>query len=450
MPETTVRPSLAELEATLHDQAQVVTLIQEGRFGDFVRDYVAARQESDTSIETQVREQTERVLGEWLRNQGNAVRRVNLDPAQPVAGRHARRQGLNSRRAPGARVDQVLAEHDLEMEDYLRSIWYRNQVPQAVELRDKLTGIRNDYGSTVPADGGFLIPETLRSELLSVALETAIVRPRARVIPMDSLRVPFPTIDDSSHATSVYGGMIGYWTEESGALTESQASFGRVVLDAKKLTGYSEVPNELFQDAIGSFAALVEQLWPEAIAYFEDDAFINGSGVGEPLGYLNGGSLITVTQAGGTPDIVFEDVATMFSRMLPGSIQRAVWIAAIDTFPTLAQMELSSGSPAVWLNNGIAGGPPMTILGRPVIFTEKVPAVTNANQLSLVDFGYYLLGDRQAMQFETSPHYKFANDQTAVRIIERVDGRPWLASAITPRNGGATLSPFVALGATQA
>ena len=45
----------------------------------------------------------------------------------------------------------------------------------------------------------------------------------------------------------------------------------------------------------------------------------------------------------------------------------------------------------------------------------------------------------------TSPHYKFGNDVTSYRVIERLDGRPWLQSAITPKNNGSTLSPFVQL-----
>jgi HK97 family phage major capsid protein len=133
--------------------------------------------------------------------------------------------------------------------------------------------------------------------------------------------------------------------------------------------------------------------------------------------------------------------------MLPSSLDQAVWVASIDTFPTLASMELSNGSPATWVNN-LSEGPPMTLLGRPVIFTEKVPGSGSAGQLAFVDFGYYLIGDRQVMQASSSPHYKFANDKTAFRIIERVDGRPWLQSPITPKNNTATLSPFVELGAS--
>src|SRR5690606_6180519 len=131
-------------------------------------------------------------------------------------------------------------------------------------------------------------------------------------------------------------------------------------------------------------------------------------------------------------------------RMLPSSLANAVWIASIDTFPELATMALSvgTGGSAVWLNNG-ADGPPMTILGRPVIFTEKAETLGTAGDLNFVDLGYYLVGDRQVMQAMSSPHYKFASDKTAYRIVQRVDGRPWIQSAITPKNGGSSLSPFV-------
>jgi len=87
----------------------------------------------------------------------------------------------------------------------------------------------------------------------------------------------------------------------------------------------------------------------------------------------------------------------------------------------------------------------MTILGRPVIFTEKVPKLGVTGALSFVDFGFYLIGDRQVMSAMSSPHFKFQNDVTAYRIVERLDGRPWLQSAITPRNTSATLSAYVTL-----
>jgi HK97 family phage major capsid protein len=284
--------------------------------------------------------------------------------------------------------------------------------------------------------------------MLRVALEKALVRGRARVVPMETLTVPFPMIDTTSNASNIYGGVTAYWTEEAASLTDSSPTFGRVKLEAKKLTAYSEIPNELFSDSIISLEMFINEIFPEAIAWFEDLAFIGGSGVGEPLGFLNATATVNVTKETGqaASTLVWENIVKMYARMLPSSLDSAVWIAHIDTFPELATMALSvgTGGSAIWLNNGVQG-PPMTILGRPVLFTEKVNSVGTAGDINFVDLSYYLIGDRQAIQADTSPHYRFQNDQTTVRFIERVDGRPWIQNAITPNQGSNTLSPFVAL-----
>jgi HK97 family phage major capsid protein len=308
----------------------------------------------------------------------------------------------------------------------------------------------NSLGSNVPADGGFLIPEYLRAELLRIALEKAVVRSRARVIPMETLTLPFPMIDSTSNASNIYGGVAAYWTEEAGTLTDSSPTFGRVKLEAKKLTAYSEVPNELFADSLISLQMLINEIFPEAIAWFEDIAFIGGSGVGEPLGFLNSPAMVSVTKESGqaADTIVWENLVKMYARMLPSSLNSAVWIANLDTFPELATMSLSvgTGGSAIWLTDGVSG-PPMRILGRPVLFTEKMPTLGDAGDIVLADLSHYLIGDRQAIQADTSPHYRFQTDMTSMRFIERVDGRPWLQSAITPQTGSNTLSPFVQLAA---
>ena len=178
-------------------------------------------------------------------------------------------------------------------------------------------------------------------------------------------------------------------------------------------------------------------------------AFINGTGVGEPLGWLRAAAAEVVAQDAlqGADTIVWQNILQMYAQMLPSSLGRAIWIANIDTFPELATMALGvgTGGSAVWLNNGVPG-PPMTILGRPVYFTEKVPSVTEQGCISFIDPGYYLIGDRQTMRAETSAHYRFVNDVTVMRFIQRLDGRPWIESSIEPANGANNLSPFVLLG----
>jgi HK97 family phage major capsid protein len=133
--------------------------------------------------------------------------------------------------------------------------------------------------------------------------------------------------------------------------------------------------------------------------------------------------------------IVWENIVKMYARMLPTSLKNAVWIASIDSFPELATMALSvgTGGGPIWI--GSYGGPngtdvpPMTILGRPVLFTEKVSALGTTGDINFVDLSYYLIGDRQSVEVAASEQAFFQNDVTAYRIIERVDGRPWLQTA---------------------
>lgn len=296
--------------------------------------------------------------------------------------------------------------------------------------------------------GGFLVPEQFVANLLALAIETAIVRPRAFVMPMGAPTVRIPSIRDTSHASNVFGGVQAYWTPESGSITASEPSFSQVALTAAKLVGYTTTSNELLADSAISLEAVITRLFGEAMAYYEDDAFIAGSGAGQPLGILNADALVSVAKETGqaATTIVAENLDKMYSRMLPTSLNKAVWLAHPDTFPQLASLSRSvgTGGSAVWVSN-MAGGPPTTIYGRPVIFTEKCQTLGTVGDIFLVDLSYYIIGDRQGMTMSASPHVRFTNDETVYRFVARLDGKPWVSSALTPRNGSNTISPYVAL-----
>lgn len=421
---------------------------------EFITAYGQKLQGPGTDLHRQVEAEVQRSLAAYLKDKeisgdnADRIKRLNLDPQNrgPVNMLTSHRQATAyNPKAPGTLVDKEFGS----AVEFFASAWHLNTNP---ETRAKMDRIRNAASSVVPADGGFLVPETLRSQLLQMALEMAVVRPRATVIPMESARVPFPAIDVTSHESSVFGAMIAYWGEESAALTDANPKFRRVVLDAKKLTGYSQVPNELLQDSISSFAALIEALWPKALAWFEDVAFMTGSGVGEPLGFIgasNPASIAVDAEGGQAADtITLENILSMYQRMLPASLATAQWYCTPQALRQLFTMALSvgTGGGPVMLTNA-AGPAPMTILGRPLNVTEKCPVLGNRGDIVFADLSYYLVGDRQAMSAMSSQDFRFQNDETAFRIIQRVDGRPWVTNAITPQNGGDTLSPFVELAA---
>ncbi len=314
--------------------------------------------------------------------------------------------------------------------------------------RQKLEEIRDSYSGTVPGDGGFLVPEEFRATLLELALEQSITESRATRIPMTALKLRIPMIDVSTNVGQVYGGMVAYWTEEQAELVESQARFGSVLLEAQKLTGLSGVPNELLRDAPG-MAAFVERSWPNALRFFGDLAFIRGSGVGEPLGWLgaqNTGAVEVAAVNGAENTIKAANIFDMFSRMLPTSLGSAEWFLAHDAMPQIFQLAAADNSPIYMVNGVASNGAPVNILGRPVTMTEKTRKLGTRGDIAFADLSYYLVGDRQQMEMARSEHAQFTKDKTMFRIIRRVDGRPWINSPITPANGStATLSPFVEL-----
>lgn len=459
------------LMEVLSDHAQLNTFfsasaVADGTTKEFLDAYAKHYVKKNPDTQDDLRTQVQSTLFDMIRENGGGskppVDLFNFSTGRPQlspGGTAAISKGkgaLYNKNAPGAAFEASVKEEDRfgSIGEYMQAIREEarpTSTKNRAELLRKLENVRsfqNSFSSEDPGSGGFLIPEIMRSELLQLALEESLVRSRATVIPMSSLRVPVPTVDDTSHATSVFGGVQFYWTEEAASLTESTASFGRVVLDAKKLTGFFKVPNELLADA-PAFSGWFDSRVPAGLAWFEDVAFLTESGVGTPLGVIGAQNpaYVSVTRTTSS-HIKWADIVGMYARMLPTSLPNAVWIASIDSFPEIAQLSLST--PGIWMGGynaaTAADAPPVTIMGRPVYFTEKVTALGSLGDLSFVDLSYYLIGDRQAVSVASSDQFAFQSDQTAYRLIERVDGRPWVQSALTPHNGSSsTLSPYVGI-----
>lgn len=443
-----------ELADYLTDGIRAELANDPAKMADFLGSYANSFVKKHAEAEAEFQAKLEMGLVDLLEKQG-AELTSKFKPGQAVKamrdggikGKANKGQVYNAA-SPAASLDKEFAN----AAEFFQAVWHKNETlknyKDLAAKRARHQEIVNSYGSTVPSDGGFLIPEILRSEIMQLALEESLVRTRATVIPMESLKVPIPAVDETSRVNNIFGGMQFYWTAEGGAGVDSSAKFSQVTLDAKKLFGYSGIPNELLRDA-PAFLGWFGSKFPQGIAWFEDIAFLTGDGVDKPLGVINGAGTSVVNR--GTPStIVYDDIVKMYQAMYPSSAKNAVWIAAHDTFQQLAELTFtpSGGTPVpvmLWQANAV-GAPQYTLLGRPVIFTEKTYKLGTKGDLMFVDLSEYLIGDRQMMQIESSSDYLFGTDKTAYRIIERVDGRPWVQSPITPHNNSTvTVSPYVVL-----
>jgi len=301
------------------------------------------------------------------------------------------------------------------------------------------------------AQGGYAVPSEFRDTILKNALESAIVKPRATVIPMATSSVKIPYVNETSQASNVYGGVAIYRGTEGGQITASNPTFGQVELSLHKVTGLVYVSSELLEDSPVSMEPLLTAMFAEAISFQEDDDYINGTGAGMPLGILGAPCTITVDAEGGqaADTIQWANIIKMWSRLHPRSANRAVWLANPDTFPQLATMSQTVGTsevPVYLPANGAADAPYGTLMGRPLILTKKCQTLGDRGDIVLADFSQYLVGTKaRGLSVAQSIHLRFDYDQTAFRFTLRYDGQPWWPAPLTPKYSTATLSPFVTL-----
>lgn len=306
------------------------------------------------------------------------------------------------------------------------------------------------------SDGGFLVPGQLVTEILEMAFQTAKLASLVRTIPMLSNNLTVAGWGTHSHVDNKYGGVRGYWEGETDSATPQGAKAREISFKAKKNFVLVRCSNELLSDAPGASEQL-GLVMSEAIGIDIEQAILDGNGVSRPLGILQSPACITVTkESGQTADtIVYENLAGMLSRLHPASHGRAIWIISQTTLKQLLAVFMPISDVSYGGSNGIVGGQPLiqpaangtfTLLGRPVILSEHSPVLGDAGDIALVDPQQYLLAVRPSLGIETSMHIYFDSDETAFRLINRLDGAPRWAAPITPATGSETCSPFVRLG----
>lgn len=294
----------------------------------------------------------------------------------------------------------------------------------------------------VGSEGGYMVPNQFRDQMLSVTPQDAIFRPRCSVIPAgdppDS-SITMPALDQTAGA-NMYGGVTVYPVAEGGTLTETSAKLREVTLTPHQFGAYLIVTNKLLTNWASAGAFLQNQLRRAMIAY-EDDKFYQGNGVAKPKGVLTQPSKVTVTRnTGGS--IVSADIYGMVGRAKLGG--NLVWIASQTTLPQL--FALKGGNSENIFTPDIREGITPRLLGYPVLFADRSVALGTSGDIVLADLSYYLIKDGSGPFVDVSEHVYFTSAKTVVRIIWATDGDSWLTEALPLEGSTAnTVSPFVVL-----
>lgn len=301
------------------------------------------------------------------------------------------------------------------------------------------------------SEGGYALPEQFDAMVRQVQAQEAIVRPRANVIPAGSppdAKLSFPALDQTS-GSNIYGGVTITHTGEAITMTETSFALREVSLEPKEMSAYIVLSNKLLQnwEAAGAFAT---RTLSSAMAGQEDYDFMRGDGINKALGFINCSAAISYSRATAST-VAFADVYGMLARMLMRGGGSYVWLASQTIIPQLAAM-VDAGTHAVWLggagpaNNAGAGPLPSTLLGIPVVFADRLPALGTKGDLSLVNLSMYLIKDGSGPIAASSEHIYFLSNRTVFKIVWNVDAKPWLTEAIGLEGSTTnTVSPFIIL-----
>lgn len=167
-------------------------------------------------------------------------------------------------------------------------------------IRCQFRQISNVLQEGVKEDGGYLVPEEYDSRLIDILNEQNVMRQLGTNI-----------TTSGEHKINVAATKpAAAWIEEGGTIQFEDATFSQIILDAHKLHVGVKVTSELLNDAAFDLESYLMNEFGNALANAEEDAFLNGTGNGQPVGIFaaKGGAPVEKTL---TADITGDDLVDL-------------------------------------------------------------------------------------------------------------------------------------------
>lgn len=287
-------------------------------------------------------------------------------------------------------------------------------------LRTNFRQVSDVLSEGVDANGGYLVPEEYDSRLIDTLTEENIMRKLGHTI-----------TTSGEHKINIAATKpAAAWIDEGGALSFGDATFAQINLDAHKLHVAVKVTEELLYDnAFGLESYIIEQ-FGKALSNAEEDAFLNGDGVGKPLGLLSdkGGGEVAITTASATAITADEIINLVYSLKRPYR-KNAKFIMNDQTIAALRKLKDNNGA-YLW-QPSLQAGEVDRLFGYEVYTSPYVPIIaTGKPVIAFGDFSYYNIGDRGTRSFAELKELYAGNGMVGFVAKERVDGKLILPEAV--------------------
>lgn len=252
------------------------------------------------------------------------------------------------------------------------------------ELRDIFEG--KSMNSLSGADGGYLVPESIRTSLEELVTKQSPVRQVANTISTSTPQTRLPVN---------LRGATGGWVAENDVRTVTATpSLAEVTLPGGTIYALPKVSEELVEDAIINLEQFLAENVVDTMAENESVAFINGDGVKKPKGFLSGPAPVIASddvRSFGTLQYVASGAAGTLGSDIHGNLTRLVfslragyrqaegcaWLMSTEVLSQIAALKDTTGRPLYMPS--LTEGVPGLLLGYRVVECEHMGGVTAGN-----------------------------------------------------------------------
>jgi len=282
---------------------------------------------------------------------------------------------------------------------------------------DGLRGLEMEgkaLGTSVAADGGYLVDPQTADTIKGTLSSTASIRAIANVVNVDA--TSFDVLVDRTE-------MGAGWATEASAVTETATpQIDRITIPLHELSALPKASQRLLDDSAFDIEGWLAGRIADKFARSEASAFVNGDGIDKPMGLLTYPSVdndvwvwgnlgYVVTGADGA--IVDGDPIVDLVYSLGAEYRaNATFVMNSKTAGTIRKLKDNDGR-FLW-SDGLAAGEPARLMGYAVLIAEDMPDVaSDATAIAFGDFGAgYTVAERPDLRvlrdpFSAKPHVLF-------------------------------------------
>lgn len=258
-------------------------------------------------------------------------------------------------------------------------------------------------------DGGYLVTPAMSQKIATAIFETSPIRKVASIetISTEALEI----LDDHVSATA------GWTAETVDATDTATPQISKRIIPVHELYAQPKATQKLLDDSYIDVEKWLSAKIADIIGRMENTAFVNGSGVGQPRGFLtyaSGTSWGQIQQvgSGSSGTVTADSVITLFYSLKDAYMGRASFLMNRSVLQQVRQLKATTNQ-YLW-QPSMAAGSPDTLMGVPVYMASDMPAAASASlSVAVGDFqaGYQIV-DRQGITilrdpFTEKPFVKF-------------------------------------------